>query len=108
MSKQKAAFRTFDSQKRKTLWLNKFSQIKKLNLSTVEIQHLEEMEQFISNFDFSKEINENQKKYFFSWFDKGKSNFGWSDYFLISGFMMLDDAVLTESEFKEKYGSFYK
>ncbi len=87
--KQKAAFRTFTSKKRKQLWFNKFNQIKSLNFSIEERNHLKIFEKFLKKYNFSKELTKKQEEFLNSWFEKGKLNFGWKNYFLVSGFVML-------------------
>ncbi|MCF6167348.1 bacteriocin fulvocin C-related protein [Lutibacter sp.] len=102
--KQRAAFRTFTPQKRKQLWLDKFKQIKSLNFSKKEVNHLKIMEEFLKKYDFSKELTKKQEEYLTSWFEEGKLNFKWTPYFLISGFAKLnEDAVLSKKEFKSKF-----
>jgi len=102
--KQRAAFRTFSPEKRKQLWTDKLKQIKSLNFSKEEINHLKIIENFINKYDFSEEITVDQEKYFMAWFEKGKLDFGWTPYFLVSGFAMLnEDAVLNKKEFKDKF-----
>ncbi|WP_299528696.1 bacteriocin fulvocin C-related protein [uncultured Lutibacter sp.] len=101
VEKQKAAFRTFSPKKRKQLWVDKFKQIKSLNFSEEEINHLKTFEKLLNKYDFSKELSEEQLLFLNSWFEEGKLNFKWTPYFLVSGFGMLNvDAVKDKSEFQ--------
>ncbi len=102
--KQKAAFRTFTPEKRKQLWFAKFNQIKSLNFSKEELNHLKIFEKFLKKYDFSNELTKKQEEFLNSWFEKGKLNFEWTPYFLVSGFAMLnEDAVLSKKEFKKAH-----
>jgi hypothetical protein len=101
--KQRAAFRTYLPKKRKELWHNKITQIKSLEFSKKEMKHLAIIEQFINDYNFSKELTYNQVQFLNSWFEKGKQDYNWSDYFLVSGFSNLTDAILTKVEFQKKY-----
>lgn len=102
--KQRAAFRTFTPEKRKQLWIAKLKQIKTLNFTDNELNHLKFIEKFISKYDFSKEMTTEQENLFNNWFEEGKLKFGWTPYFLVSGFAVLnDDAVLTKKEFQNNY-----
>lgn len=102
--KQRAAFRTFTPEKRKQLWVDKFKQIKSLNFSKDELDHLKIIEKFLNKYDFSKELTYDQELFLNSWFEEGKLNFGWTPYFLVSAFAMLnEDAVLNKKEFLNKF-----
>ena len=106
--KQKAAFRTFTSEKRKQLWDDKFNQIKSLSFSKAELSHLKIFNKFLKKYDFSKELTKQQEQFLNDWFEEGKLNFNWTPYFLISGFAMLnEDAVLNKKEFQNKFPSLY-
>ena len=101
---QKAAFRTFSPEKRKQLWLNKLNQIKSLNFSNEEMQHLNTFEIFLNKYDFSKELTNEQEKFLNSWFEEGRLKYNWTSYFLVSGFAKLnEDAVKTKKEFYSNF-----
>lgn len=102
--KQRVAFRTFTPEKRKQLWIDKFKQIKSLNFSKDEFDHLKIIEKFLNKYDFSKELTEDQELFLNSWFEEGKLNFKWTSYFLVSAFSKLNNnAVLNKIEFQEEF-----
>ena len=70
--KQKAAFRTFIPQKRKQLWIDKFDEIKLLNFSKEELNHLKKFESFLITYSFSKELSKKQEIFLNNWFNDGK------------------------------------
>ncbi|MGV8945064.1 MAG: bacteriocin fulvocin C-related protein [Lutibacter sp.] len=102
--KQRAAFRTFTPEKRKELWISKLKQIKSLDFSTNEVNHLKFIEKFINKYDFSKEMTIEQEKLFNDWFEEGRLKYGWTPYFLVSGFAILnEDAVLNKNDFQNEF-----
>ncbi len=103
LEKQKAAYRTLQSDKKKKLWSDKLVDVKKMAKSDEELQHLIVLEKFAENYDFESDLPTELETFLFEWFDEGKKKFGWTDYFRISGFMMLGKAVNSEKEFKDLY-----
>jgi hypothetical protein len=101
--KQKAAFRTFTPEKRKQLWTDKLKQIKSLNFSKKELNHLKKIEIFLTQYDFSNELSRQEEIYLKSWFEEGQQKFNWNIYFLVSGFASLDNAVLSKTEFQKEF-----
>lgn len=103
LEKQRAAFRTFTPIKRREIWLDKLASMKRIFSSQDELRHFSKIEKFIEGLDFSQEISDSQADYFFNWFNEGVENYGWTNYFLASGFMRLGETVNSEDQYKNLY-----
>lgn len=107
LSKQKAAFRTFNPKKRQQLWLSKLNQVKSIVNSKNEIEHLKKIERFIMQHNFLKELSKSQAIFLSSWFKEGQNKYSWNFYFLVSGFVELNnDATFSKEEFESKFKNY--
>lgn len=89
--KQIAAYRFISKEKKKAIWLEKFSVLKNSILTDEEKKHFEFVDNFIEEINFEKGISYDEEKKFFQWFNKGKEIFKWNDEFLIKVFASLND-----------------
>ncbi len=103
LEKQRASFRTFSPSKKKEIWIDKLNHVKSKAQSNDEIQHLNILNQFVANLDFSTTLTSEQIDYLENWFAEGVLKFEWTGYYRISAFKMLGEVTKEEKEFNEQY-----